>query len=49
VDVGSPICNILAEISVQTYEKVYVRQDLESKTVMFYSKYADNIVIVYDS
>jgi hypothetical protein len=28
---------------------MYVRHDLEDKTMMFYSKYADNILIIYDS
>jgi hypothetical protein len=34
VAVSSPICNNLAEISLQTLEKVYVRNDPEGKTVV---------------
>jgi hypothetical protein len=49
VAVGSPICNNLADIFLKTWENIYVRHDLEDKTIMFYSRYADNIFIVYDS
>jgi hypothetical protein len=45
---GSPISSIVAEIFLQYYENLFIRHLLESKNIIYYTRYVDDIFIIYD-
>jgi hypothetical protein len=45
---GSPISNLLAEIFLQHYEDIYIKQLLDTKNIALYTRYVDDILIAYD-
>ena len=45
---GSPICSRIAEIYLQYLENVYIKRWLDSKEILFYMLYVDDILILYD-
>ena len=49
VAVGSPLSGIMAEIFLQHLEDSHIKPFLESKCITFYSRYVDDIIIVYDT
>jgi hypothetical protein len=49
VAMGSPISGTIAEIFIQHLEDTYNRHLMESKDTIFYTRYVDNIFIIYDS
>jgi len=40
---GSPISGIVAKILLQNYEDNYIKQFLESKNILYYTRYVDDI------
>ena len=48
ISMGSPISSIIAEIFLQNYEDKYIKQFLESKSIIFYARYVDDILIIFD-
>jgi len=46
---GSPISGTMVEIFIQYLEDSLIKQHLESKSIAFYSRYIDDILIIYDS
>ena len=45
---GSPLSSIVAEIFLQNYEDNYMKQFLETKNILYYTRYVDDIFIIYD-
>ena len=45
---GSPISNLVAEIFLQHYEDIHVKQLLDTKSIALHTKYVDDILIIYD-
>jgi len=46
---GSPISGTMAEIFLQHLEDSFIKHLLDSKSITFYSRYVDDILIIYDS
>jgi hypothetical protein len=49
VAMGSPISGTMAEVSLQHYEKLYVKHLLDEQAIAYYARYVDDIMIVFDS
>jgi hypothetical protein len=49
VAMGSPISSIIAEIFLQHYENVHIKQILERGHIAYYTRYMDDILIIYDN
>ena len=45
---GSPISGIIAEIFLLNYEDNHIKQNLDTKSILYYTRYVDDIFIVYD-
>jgi hypothetical protein len=45
---GSPISSTIAEIYLQYLENIYIKHWLDSKEILFYKRYVDDILIAYD-
>jgi len=45
---GSPISSTTAEIYLQYLENIYIKHWLDSKEILFYKCYVDDILILYD-
>jgi hypothetical protein len=48
VAMGSPISGVIAEIYLQHLEKTYIKHCLEDKEIIYYNRYVDDIIIIYD-
>jgi len=46
---GSPISGTMAGIFLQHIEKKHIKQLLDSKNIIFYTRYVDDIFIIYDT
>jgi hypothetical protein len=46
---GSPISSVMAEIFLQHLEEQNIKQLLDSRNILFYTRYVDDILIIYDS
>ena len=46
---GSPISGTIAEIFLQHLEPIYIRPLIETKRILFYTRYIDDILIIYDT
>ena len=46
---GSPISNTIAEIFLQHHENTYIKQVLDIQYVQYYTRYVDDIVIIYNN
>jgi len=49
VTMGSPISGIMAEIFLQHLQQSHVRSLLDPKHIDFYTRYVDDILIIYDA
>jgi hypothetical protein len=49
ISMGSPISSIIAEIFLQHFEDKYIKQLLYTKNVVLYTRYIDDILIIYDT
>ena len=49
VAMGSPISNTIAEIFLQHYENTYIKQVLNMQYIQYYTRYVDDILIIYDT
>jgi len=45
---GSPISSLIAEIFLENYEDKNIKQVLETKSIIFYVRYVDDILIIFD-
>jgi hypothetical protein len=48
VSMVSPISNTVAEIFLQYLENTHVKYILESKQIVFYTRYVDDILMIYN-
>jgi hypothetical protein len=48
VAMGSPISRLVSEIFLQCYENLILKNTLETKKIIFYNRYVDDILIIYD-
>ena len=46
---GSPISGLIAEIFLQYNENKHIKQILDTKHIAFYTRYVDDILVIYDS
>jgi len=46
---GSPISGLIAEIFLQSLEHTHIKTLLDTKSIIFYTTYIDNILIIYDT
>jgi hypothetical protein len=49
VSMGSPISNTIAEIFLQHIEDTYLKQLLDTKNIIPYTRYVDDILRIYDT
>ena len=49
VSMGSPISSIIAEIFLQHFKDVHIKQLLDAKNILLYTQYIDDIQIIYDT
>ena len=49
IAMGSPISSIIAEIFLQYYENIFIKHLFESKNIIYYTRYVDDIFIIYDN
>jgi hypothetical protein len=45
---GSPISSSIAEIYLQHLEDMYVKHALENREIIYYKRYVDDLLIVFD-
>jgi hypothetical protein len=48
IAMGSPISGTVAEIFLQHYEQLYVKHLLEGQFIKYYTRYVDDIFIIFD-
>ena len=48
IAMGSPIWSTMANIYLQCFEEVYIKQLLESREIIYYKRYVDDILIMFD-
>ena len=46
---GSPISGIVAEIFLQHFENLLSKHHLENRSLIYYTRYVDDILIIYDT
>jgi len=46
---GSPISGTIAEVFLQHLEHIHIRPLLEDKCILLYTRYVDDILIIYDT
>ena len=49
ISVGSTISNTMAEIFLQNLEHMYMKQLPDTNTIIFYTWYVDDILIIYNT
>jgi len=49
VAMGFPISGIIAEIFLQSLERTHFKPLLDNKHIIFYTRYIDDILIIYDT
>jgi len=49
VSMGSPISGIMAEIFLQHIENTQLKQIIDTNTIILYTRYVDDILIIYDN
>ena len=48
ISMRSPISSLIAEIFLQHYEDIHIKQLLDTKNIALYTRYVDDILIIYD-
>jgi hypothetical protein len=46
---GSPISNIIAEILLQHFETLLIKQLIDTQNIAYYTRYVDDILLIYNS
>jgi len=46
---GSPVSGTIAEVFLQYLEKTYNKHLIDTKALSFYTRYVDDIFLIYDS
>ena len=45
---GSPISSTVAEILLQYIENIHIKHLIESRNIVYYARYVDDIFVIYD-
>jgi len=48
IAMASPISGFIAELYLQYFEELSIRHWLESREILYYRRYADDILIIFD-
>jgi hypothetical protein len=48
IAMGSPISGMIAEIYLQQIEELHIRHWIESKEIIYYERYVDDIIIMFN-
>jgi len=48
IAMGSPISCTMAQIYLQVFKEMYIKQWLESREIIYYKRKVDDILIIYD-
>ena len=48
ISMGSPISSTLAEMYLQYFEKVHMKHYLETRGIIYYKRYVDDLLIIFD-
>ena len=46
---GSPVSGLIAEILLQSLEHTHIKPLLDTKHIILYTRYIDDILIIYDA
>jgi len=46
---GSPISGTIAELFLQHLKQIYIKPLMDTKHILFYTRYIDDILIIYDT
>jgi hypothetical protein len=46
---GSPLSGTIAEIFLQHFEQTHLKHLLENKAIIYYTRYVDDILIIYNT
>ena len=49
IAMGSPISGTIAEVFLQQLENIHIRPLLEDKRILLYTRYVDDILVIYDT
>jgi hypothetical protein len=49
IPMGSPISSIIAKIFLQFHENTHLNQLLDEKSIIFYTRYVDDLFIIYNT
>jgi len=49
ISMGSPISSTIAEIFLQYLENIHIKQLLNTKNIILYTRYVDDILIICDT
>ena len=49
IAMGSPISDTIAELFLQHLEQIYIKPLIDTKHILFYTIYIDDILIIYDA
>ena len=49
ISMGSPISSTIAENFLQYLEDIHIKQLRDTKNITFYTRYVDDILIIYDT
>jgi len=49
ISMGSPISNTIAEIFIQHLENKHLKQQLDTKTIAFYTRHIDDILLIHNT
>ena len=48
ISIGSPISSMLAEMYLQYFEKIHLKYYLETRDIIYYKRYVDDLLIIFD-
>jgi hypothetical protein len=46
---GSPISGMIAEIFLQNIENTHIKHLLDTKNIIYYTRYVEDILIIHDT
>ena len=49
ISMGSPLSGLIAEMFLQNYEDTNIKHLLDTKNIVFYIRYVDDILIIFDT
>jgi hypothetical protein len=49
ISMRSPISSLIAEIFLQHYDDIHIKQLLDTKNIVLYTRYVDDMLTIYDT